>query len=457
LAATGENGNILQGEPKLIYQAYEAARRTTRPLYQVLNTGQNWARDNRNPWRDTLAMRTLATFWELPARAMKDYGKPRYQVWEEQGDVEIGLQETVVQSLPFADLLHFPVDDGRDKPKLLIAAALSGHHATLLQDTIRGFARDFDTYITDWKDARQVPLSEGDFGFDDYASYLIQFLETLGPDTHLVATCQAAPPAMVAVATMEARKSKFVPASLTLMGGPVDTRLSPNNALNKLTTTLPLSLFKKFNIHKIPSGYPGKGRRVYPGFFQLSGFITLNPMPHVKQYKNFVVNSLKGNEESLDRFRDFYDEYFAVLDMTETFYVETLQKVFFEHHIPTGQMTYQGELVDFGAIRKTALLTVEGENDNFCPPSQTEAAHDVCFNVPDERRGHYIQPGVGHYGVFSGSKFQAEIYPVIRDFIFHADDKSSEGKVRVPPEKSLRPGKGNHASEGTEFVDIAMI
>ena len=241
----------------MIYQAYEAARRSTRPLYHLLNTGQKLARDSRNPLRNTWTMRTLATVWELPARAMKDYGKPRYQVWEELGDTEIGLQEEVVQSLPFADLLHFPVDDGREKPKVLIAAALSGHFATLLQDTIRGFARDFDTYITDWKDARQVPLSAGDFGFDDYVSYLIQFIETMGPNTHLVATCQAAPPAMVAVAIMEARGSNCVPASLTLMGGPVDTRLSPNNALNKLTTTLPLSLFKKLNIDLDPDSNVG--------------------------------------------------------------------------------------------------------------------------------------------------------------------------------------------------------
>ncbi len=441
----------------MIYQAYEAVRRSTRPLYRLFDAGQKLARDERNPLRDTLTMRALATAWELPARALKDYGKPRYEVWEELGDLEIDLQETVIQSLPFADLLHFPVDDGREKPKVLIAAALSGHHATLLQDTIRGFARDFDTYITDWKDARQVPLEAGDFGFDDYVAYLMEFLETLGPNTHLVATCQAAPPAMVAVATMEAKKSKFAPASLTLMGGPVDTRLSPNNALNKLTTSLPLSLFKKLNIHTIPRGFPGSGRRVYPGFYQLSGFISLNPMPHLKQYKNFVANSVKGDEESLEKFRDFYDEYFAVLDMTESFYVETLQKVFFEHHIPTGQMTFRGELVDFGAVRKTALLTVEGENDNFCPPSQTEAAHDVCVNIPEARRGHYIQPGVGHYGVFSGSKFQAEIYPVIRDFIRHSVVKAPNGKTPAPPAKSLRPGKGHHAFEGTEFADMALV
>lgn len=421
----------------MIYQAYEAARRASRPLYHLFNAGQKLARHRSNPLRETFAMRALATAWELPARQLKVYGKPPYEVWEELGDIEIGLQETVVQSLPFADLLHFPVDDGREKPKVLIAAALSGHHATLLQDTIRGFARDFDTYITDWKDARQVPLSEGDFGFDDYVSYLMQFLETLGPNTHLVATCQAAPPAMVAVAMMEARGSKCAPTTLTLMGGPVDTRLSPNNLLSKITTTLPLDMFKKLNIHKVPKGYPGAGRRVYPGFVQLSGFIALNPMPHVKQYVNFVKNSVKGDDDSLERFRDFYDEYYAVLDMAEKFYVETLEKIFFEHHIPTGKMTYEGELVDFGAIRKAGLLTVEGANDNFCPPSQTEAAHAICANVPEHRRGHHLQQGVGHYGVFSGSKFQAEIYPAIRDFIF------TMGAVETKPARSKAAASGN--------------
>jgi poly(3-hydroxybutyrate) depolymerase len=442
----------------LIYQAYDAVRRSTRPLYHVLNAGQKLARDERNPLRNTFSMRALATGWELSARALKDYDKQPYEVWEreEGSDGEVELQGMVIQSLPFADLLHFPVADSGKRPKVLIAAALSGHHATLLQDTIRGFARDFDTYITDWKDARQVPLSDGDFGFDDYVSYLIQFLETLGPDTHLVATCQAAPPAMVAAAVMASRKSSCVPASMTLMGGPVDTRQNPT-VLTKITDNVPLSLFVKSNVHTIPGGYPGSGRRVYPGFYQLSGFITLNPMPHIKQYTSFIKNGLKGDHAAQERFRDFYDEYNAVLDMTESFYIETLQKVFFEHHIPTGQMTYQGELVDFGAIRKTALLTVEGENDNFCPPSQTEAAHDVCVNVPEARRGHYVQPGVGHYGVFSGSKFQAEIYPVIRDFIGKSLAAPETDKAAKSRKKSLRPGKGHHAFEGTQFVDIPLV
>ena len=441
----------------MIYPAIEAVRLSTRPVQFLFDAGQKLARGKRNPLRNTLGMRAVATAWELPARALKTYTKPRYEIWEDLGNLEFGLQETLVQSLPFADLLNFPINDGREKPKVLIAAALSGHHATLLQDTIRGFARDFDTYITDWKDARQVPLAAGDFSFDDYVSYLIQFLETLGPGTHLVATCQAAPPAMVAAAVMAERNSRFAPASLTLMGGPVDARLGPESVLSKITTTLPLSVFKKLNIHKIPSGYPGSGRRVYPGFLQLNGFISLNPMPHVKQYVNFVKNSMKGDDEALEKFRDFYDEYFAVLDMTETLYIETLEKVFFDHHIATGQMTYEGKLVDFGAIRETALLTVEGANDNFCPPTQTEAAHAICRNIPEERRGHHLQAGVGHYGVFSGSKFQSEIYPAIRDFIRRSVAGTSTRRAAAPLPRSLRPGKGHHAFEGTQFADMPLV
>lgn len=404
-------------------------RRTTRPWGKLLNLYTGLARHEQNPWRDTYTMRAIATACELPARALKDYGKPSYVVTQDLGDMEVVLPVRVAHSLPFADLLNFPVDGGDTRPKVLIAAALSGHYATLLQDTIRGFARDFDPYITDWKDARAVPAEAGAFGFDDYVDHLIKFLEVLGPGTHLVATCQAAPPAMVAAAILAKRNPECVPASLTLMGGPVDTRVSPI-FINKIADKISLRAIQRNNIHTIPKGYPGSGRRVYPGFFQLSGFIMLNPKPHFKQYINFVKNSMKGDDEALQKFRDFYDEYFAVLDMSEAFYLDTLQKVFVEHHIPKGEMTFQGELVDFASVSDMSLLTVEGENDNFCPPGQTEAAHDVFKGIPADRRKNHIQEGVGHYGVFSGSRFQKNIYPVIRDFIQAADTEA----LRVPVE-----------------------
>lgn len=404
------------GVKSLIYLAYETLRRSTRPMAWMLEQGTRLARSEANPLKNTLSMRAVATACELPARALKDYGKMPYEVREPLGDQDLFIAPEVVHSLPFADLLRFNVEDGRVKPKVLIAAALSGHHATLLMDTIEGFAQDFDTYITDWRDARQVPLSAGDFGFDDYAEYLMTFLEHLGPGTHVVATCQAAPPAMVAAAMMASRKSDAVPATLTLMGGPIDTRVSPN-VLTKLTKNVPFKLFEKNNVHTVPPGYPGSGRRVYPGFYQLSGFIALNPKPHFKQYGRFVKNSLKGDEAALQKFRDFYDEYFAVLDMAESFYLDTLKKVFFEHHIPTGKMEFRGEKVDFASVDCFPLLTVEGANDHLCPPGQTEAAHAVFSGIPADMQRNYIQPGVGHYGVFSGSKFRAEIYPVIREFI----------------------------------------
>ncbi len=400
----------------MIYSAYEALRRSTRPMAWLLDQTQKLARDERNPLHDTFTMRALATFAELPARALKDYRKPKYEIWEELGDLEVVIDEEVEHSLPFADLLRFDMDHSQSKPKVMIAAALSGHYGTLLQDTVRGFTQDFDTYITDWKDARQVPLSEGEFSFDDYVEHLIKFIEHLGAGTHLVATCQAAPPAMVAVAWLTKHRPELVPASLTLMGGPVDTRVSPG-ALNKLATKLPLKFFEKNNIHTIPRGYPGSGRRVYPGFYQLSGFIALNPMPHVKQYKTFIKSSIKGEGAPQQKFRDFYDEYFAVLDMTEAFYIDTLRKVFIEHHIPKGILEFRGEQIDFASVKNLSLLTVEGANDHLCPPGQTEAAHDVFKGIPPRRRKNYVQDGVGHYGVFSGSKFQSGIYPVIRDFI----------------------------------------
>ena len=417
----------------MIYLTYEALRQGTRPLAWMLDRGQRLARDERNPLRETLAMRTLATAWELPARMLKDYGKPPYEVRGKIGDQQIVIKPQVVQSLPFGDLLKFERDDGVTKPKVLIAAALSGHHATLLQDTIQTLTQDFDTYITDWKDARYVPVAEGDFGFDDYTAYLMRFMETLGPGTHMVATCQAAPPAMVAAAVLAKRNPDLVPASLTLMGGPVDTRISPN-VLNRLTGKIPFSLFEKNNIHTVPPGYPGSGRRVYPGFYQLAGFIMLNPKPHLKQHSLFVQNSVKGDTASLKRFREFYDEYFAVVDMTESFYLETLRKVFFEHHIATGQMKYDSELVDFGAVSDMPLLTVEGANDHLCPPGQTKAAHGVFKNIPEALHRNYVQEGVGHYGVFSGSRFRSSIYPVMKDFIGEAvtgavgDDAEADDK-----------------------------
>lgn len=424
----------------MIYQAYEAFRKSARPVARLLDACHDIARSDLNPLRDTFLNRALAAACEVPLRGLSDYAKQPFSVRGIANGREGVLEQSLVHSLPFADLLNFRVDGAQAKPKVLIAAALSGHHATLLEDTVRGFARDFDPYITDWKDARQVPLAAGDFGLDDYIAYLVEFLEVLGPGTHVVATCQAAPPAMVAAAILAKRKPELAPVSLTLMAGPVDTRINPA-IINRIAAAVPLELMRKTNIHEVPKDFPGSGRRVYPGFFQLSGFIMMNPLPHVKKHFSFVKDTVTGDDVRTDHFRAFYDEYFAVLDMTESFYMDSLERIFFEHHIPKGEMTFRGERVDFAAVRDMALLTVEGGNDGFCPPGQTEAAHAVLASVPEEKRLRYVQEGVGHYGVFSGSRFQNEIYPVIRDFIGKAEPAKVEGTGTTRRLGRVQPGR----------------
>lgn len=399
----------------MIYSAYETTRRLVRPLSALLGAGKTIARHPANPMRNSFPNRLAATLCEVPYRALKDYPKQAFNVESELGI----LEERCVHSLPFGDLIGFEVPNAADRPKVLIAAALSGHHATLLRDTVKGFARDFDPYITDWRDARKVPLSHGDFGLDDYVAYLIAFMEQLGPGTHMVATCQAAPPALMAAAILAQRNPALVPASLTLMAGPMDTRIN-KGLINKVSDHLPLKLFKASNIKTVPRGYPGSGRRVYPGFYQLSGFMLLNLKPHIQKYGSFVKDGVKGNHDAQVAFRDFYDEYFAVLDMTESFYLESLERIFFEHHMPRGLMTFQGEPIDFGALKEMPLLTIEGANDNMCTLGQTEAAHAICPNISEAKRARHVQEGVGHYGVFSGSRFQNDIYPVVRNFIRRA-------------------------------------
>ena len=396
----------------MIYSAYEATRRMARPLSVLLRAGKDIARHELNPMRNSLPNRLVATLCEVPYRALKDYPKQAFNV-ESEGGI---LEERCVHSLPFGDLVGFSVPDAAKKPKVLIAAALSGHHATLLRDTVKGFARDFDPYITDWRDARSVPLSDGDFGLDDYVAYLIAFMEQLGPGTHMVATCQAAPPALMAAAILAKRNPELVPASLTLMAGPMDTRIN-KGLLNRMTDHVPLKLLKANNIKTIPAGLPGSGRKVYPGFYQLAGFMLLSLKPHIAKYGSFVKDGVKGNDDAQEAFRDFYDEYFAVLDMTESFYLESLERIFFENHLPCGLMTFRGEPIDFGALQDMPLLTIEGANDNMCSLGQTEAAHAICPNIPEAKRARHVQEGVGHYGVFSGSRFQNEIYPIARDFM----------------------------------------
>ncbi len=305
---------------------------------------------------------------------------------------------------------------GREQPKLLIVAPISGHYATLLRGTVNTMLPDHDVYITDWADARMVPLAEGHFDLDDYIDYVISMLHLLGPGAHVMAVCQPSVPVLAAAALMEARGDTHLPATMTLMGGPIDTRLSPT-AVNTLANTHDLDWFEQNVIMKVPFPHPGFMRDVYPGFLQISGFLSMNFDRHVDAHRDFYHHLIRGDGDSAEKHREFYDEYLAVMDLTAEFYLQTVDTVFIRHALPLGTMKHRGHKVEPQAIRNIAMLTVEGEHDDISGVGQTRAAHDLVVNLPADKRAHYLQLGVGHYGVFNGSRFRSEIAPRIADFI----------------------------------------
>jgi poly(3-hydroxybutyrate) depolymerase len=303
---------------------------------------------------------------------------------------------------------------------VLIVAALAGHFATLLRDTAETMLPDHDVYITDWFNARDVPLSAGRFGLDDYVGHVIDYLELLGPGTHLLGVCQPCPAALVATAVLAKRGSDCVPRSLTLMAGPVDTRNNPTK-VNDLATSTPLSWFEDNVVVTVPLGHKGAGRRVYPGFLQLTAFASMNIKRHIQQHIALFRSRVAGEDDVAKVITDFYDEYFAVLDLHADYYIETVDKVFMQHLLPKGELTWRGELVDPSLITRTGLMTVEGERDDICGLGQTMAAHELCSGIPARRHEHHLQLGVGHYGVFSGRRWRQETYPMVRNFILRND------------------------------------
>jgi poly(3-hydroxybutyrate) depolymerase len=296
---------------------------------------------------------------------------------------------------------------------------MSGHYATLLRGTVEAFLPTHDVYITDWTDARMVPLAEGRFDLDDYIDYVIEMLHVLGGNMHVMAVCQPSVPVVAAVSVMEAVSDPYVPLSMTLMGGPIDTRRNPT-AVNNLAAERGIDWFRSHVITKVPFPHPGVMRDVYPGFLQLNGFISMNLDRHVDAHKNLFNHLVKGDGDLADKHRDFYDEYLAVMDLTAEYYLQTVDTVFVKHALPKGEMTHRGALVQPSKIKRVALMTVEGENDDISGLGQTEATHALCSSIPMQRRVHYVQKGVGHYGVFNGSRFRSEIVPRISDFMLSA-------------------------------------
>lgn len=336
------------------------------------------------------------------------------------GNMEVAIREEVVAATPFGDLLHFTKEEGGlPQPKLLLVAPISGHFATLLRNTVQVLLRDHDVYITDWKNARDVPPSAGSFGFDDYVDHLVHFMGEIGPAAHMVAVCQPCVPALAAVALMSKDGHPATPLSLTLMGGPVDVRANPTT-VNDLANQHDYQWFADNLIHTVPGRYAGGGRKVYPGFLQLTAFMAMNSGRHFDQHRALYQHLADGEVEEARPIRDFYDEYFAVLDLTAEFYLETIDRVFQRALLARGELDYRGQRIDCGLIRRTALLTVEGERDDICAVGQTSAAHDLCTGLRPHMKRHYLQAGVGHYGVFSGRKWENQIYPQVRSFILEA-------------------------------------
>lgn len=398
----------------MFYHLYEMNHAAMAPLRAGADLMRQACNNPLNPLSNTAFGRSLDAGFEVFERLTRRYGKPEFGISSTDIDGKaVDVVEEVVWTKPFCRLIHFnrsPPQERPADPKILLVAPMSGHYATLLRGTVDALLPHADIYITDWIDARTVPLTEGRFDLDDYISYVVEMLHHLGEGTHVVAVCQPSVPVLAAVALMEADQDRFAPASMTLMGGPIDTRINPTG-VNELAKAKPIDWFRDSVVMPVPWPQPGFGRSVYPGFLQLSGFMSMNLDRHMTAHKDFYLNLVKNDGDSAEKHREFYDEYLAVMDLTAEFYLQTVETVFIEHALPKGTMMHRGRAVDPAAIRNVALFTVEGENDDISGIGQTKAAHDLCLNLPREKRRHYMQPDVGHYGVFNGSRFRNEIVP----------------------------------------------
>jgi poly(3-hydroxybutyrate) depolymerase len=372
------------------------------------------------PWANSDALkhlRNLTAAYEIIARAGLTHARPPYGISSVRvGNRDVAVTEEAVASTAFGTLLNFKKDVEIAQPRVLVVAPLSGHFATLMRSLVRTLLPEHDVCITDWHNARDASMEHGRFGFDDYITHLIQWLEKMGPGTHVVAVCQPCVQVLAAAAVMAEAKNPAQPRSMTLMAGPIDTRVNPTK-VNELAMSKPIEWFEQNLIAEVPARYPGAGRRVYPGFVQLAAFMSMNIDRHRKAHMELFENLAKGELEKAQVTKDFYDEYFAVLDLTAEFYLKTVQWIFQEARLAKGELTYQGRLVDPKAIRRTALLTVEGERDDICSMGQTSAAHDLCKNLKPYMKRHHMQAGVGHYGVFSGKRWETQVYPIVRNMM----------------------------------------
>ena len=409
----------------MIYHAYQTQERVLNPMREAallaapgLHDLNTWGLNPLNPINP---LRRFAAACEVFSLARLTHHRPAFGIESVLcGKRELAVTEEVVHATPFATLLRFRKHTNTAQPRVLIVAPMSGHFATLLRETARTMLRDHDVYITDWHNARDVPMEAGRFGIDEYIDHIIEFLDVMGPGAHLVAICQPCVEALAAVAVMAEDKHPSTPHSLTLMAGPIDCRVNPTE-VNQLATSKPMNWFENNLIEHVPVQFAGMRRRVYPGFVQLSAFLNMNLQRHIKSFKDYYQQIVEGDHEKAAATRLFYEEYFAVSDLSADFYLETVKLVFQEHALARGKLMWRDRPIRPQAIRRTALLTVEGERDDICALGQTLAAQDLCDKLPQYLRTHYVQAGVGHYGVFSGKRWENQVYPTVREVIHAAD------------------------------------
>jgi len=407
----------------MLYQLHEMQRSFLNPLMQWADASAKLFSNPVSPFAHTPFSQRIAAGYELMYRLGKDYEKPAFELPSTLIDGQsVGIVERTAVSKPFCKLVHFKKDmadadfAALKQPTVLLVAPLSGHHSTLLRDTVRALLPNQDVYITDWVDARMVPLSDGPFHLDDYIYYVQDFIRHLGPDVHVISVCQPTVPVLAAISLMATAKDPKLPKSMIMMGGPIDPRKSPT-AVNDLALEKPFSWFENTVIYAVPGNYPGFGRKVYPGFLQHAGFVAMNPGRHAQSHREFYQHLVRGDDDSAESHRKFYDEYNAVLDMPAEYYLETIKTVFQETRLPKGTWEVGGQLVRPQDIQNVALFTIEGELDDISGAGQTRAAHDLCTGIPADKQQHFTAPKCGHYGIFSGRRWREIICPMIGEFI----------------------------------------
>jgi polyhydroxyalkanoate depolymerase len=398
----------------MLYPVYQAFMDFSEPWRQMALLSAGWLDGPGRATRDATGLRRVAAALDLVARAGTTHVRPPFAIPSVTiGNREVAVREEVAFTTPFASLLRFAKEGSDNQPKLLVVAPMSGHFATLLRGTVRTLLPEHDVYITDWHNARDIPLRHGSFDLDDFIEHLIWFFQAIGPSNHVLAICQPTVPVLAAVALMAQGNNPAQPRSMTLMAGPIDTRLNPSK-VNDLAKSKPIEWFESKLISSVPLRFPGALRQTYPGFVQLIAFMSMNLERHIKAYETYYQDLVAGNTEKAAAHRAFYDEYLAVMDLPAEFYLQTIRKVFQEHELPRGVLKFRGTAIEPKAIRRTALLTVEGELDDICSIGQTMAALDLCAGLRPSMRKHHLQTGVGHYGVFNGRRWAREIYPRVR-------------------------------------------